>query len=75
MEQAVDDRIRIIAREVIDEFEERTFKPFCDKTEERDRRIFERLDKLNGWRNKALGILSLITFGLPAGIAIWAILS
>jgi len=50
MSEAIDDRIRVIVQQ---EF----------RTELAP--IFERLDKLNGWRNKLLGMAILAAFVSP----------
>jgi len=35
--------------------------------------ILVRLDSLNGWRNKVMGVLAVIGFAAPLSVAIWAI--
>jgi len=52
---AADDRIRVIVQEEL----RRELRP-----------IFERLDKLNGWRNKLLGMAILVAFVSPMAVAI-----
>jgi len=55
MTRAVDDRIRVVVQEEL----RRELKP-----------VLERLDRLNGWRNKLLGMAILVAFLSPAVVAI-----
>lgn len=54
MSEAINDRIRVIVQEEL----RRELAP-----------IFGRLDKLNGWRNKLLGMAILIAFVSPMTVA------
>ena len=55
MTRAVDDRIRVVVQEEL----RRELKP-----------VLERLDRLNGWRNKLLGMAILLAFVSPIAVAV-----
>jgi hypothetical protein len=57
-------------RQAFDDFRRDLFEPMCDRNDKAHDAIFERLDKLNGWRNKLLGMAILVAFLSPAVVAI-----
>jgi len=45
------------------------------KNEEAHFAILNRLDALNGWRNKVMGVSTFVVFCGPLAVAIWALLT
>jgi len=43
--------------------------------EQAHKNILDRLDSLNGWRNKVYGVLAFVGVAAPLGIAAWAIVT
>lgn len=46
-----------------------------EANEKAHKEIIDRLDSLNGWKNKVMGIMSVIGFSAPIGVAIWALVT
>jgi len=57
-------------RQAFDDFRRDLFEPMCDRNDKAHDAIFGRLDKLNGWRNKLLGMAILTAFGAPLAVAL-----
>jgi hypothetical protein len=52
-------------RQAFEDFRRDLFEPMCERNDRAHDAIFERLDKLNGWRNKLLGMAILVAFVSP----------
>ena len=57
-------------RQAFDDFRRDLFEPMCERNDKAHDAIFERLDKLNGWRNKLLGMAILVAFVSPMTVAV-----
>jgi len=57
-------------RRAFEDFRHDLFEPMCERNDKAHDAIFERLDKLNGWRNKLLGMAILTAFASPMAVAV-----
>jgi len=56
-------------RRAFEDFRHDLFEPMCERNDKAHDAIFERLDKLNGWRNRMLGALALVAVVAPSAVA------
>ncbi|MCJ7676828.1 MAG: hypothetical protein MUO35_03810 [Anaerolineales bacterium] len=59
-----------VIRQAFDDFRRDLFEPMCERNDKAHEAVFGRLDRLNGWRNKLLGMAILAAFVSPLAIAL-----
>ena len=59
---------------IFETWRQQVFGPFCQTNTDEHRTIIERLDSLNGWRNRVLGAAAFVGVLIPAVAVAWAIL-